>query len=339
MIIRPFPCAATVICGPCIPCSEFYDLSRSAPDARVVYVPGDPAWSFTGGYITYNTGGSPTTISMSVVGSTQKLCLGRDQSVNGPLVYSASVPLAATITEIGFTYDPYGGGDTITLELTPSAACTDYLTQIVRIPGALSCYATPTVVLQSDSCAPCTDPTGTSSKTDGGAGGVVAIYRNSTCSAGTSSCGSTATTASANWTTPLSIRPLSWTPGSSARPCNWLDIEFAVTLVSSGKYYGPGTPLAGIESCTVTYTKTAGSAGIVTTSAAGNCIRSGCVAGYDQLVRTNYITRQDVIPEFNIPCTTYKLRQRHTCVTSDQCVGGGRYIPELNQVTADLMPQ
>jgi hypothetical protein len=88
-----------------------------------------------------------------------------------------------------------------------------------------------------------------------------------------------------------------------------------------------------------TYTKTAGIDTIVVTSDADNATGAGCVYGYDQYVRTDYVTVYQNMGEYNIPCTGYKLRQRHTVPTSDVCNGGGRAVPFIQNITADLMPR
>lgn len=335
MTIRLHPCASTIICGPCIPCKEFNDLSRTGPDARVVYVKDAVATAYVSGAVTYNTGGSPTTVGMTVVAGTHKLCLGRNQSITGPLVYVSGIPVGATITEVVYTYNN-GAGD-VPCGGDVSASCTDYLTQILRITGALDCDGTPTVVLLAGSCNPCTEATGTSTSTGGGAGGTILISRNSICTLGSNSCVSTATTSSHNWTN-QTLLPPTWTPASGSRPCNWTGLDFTTTIVSSLFYSGAGTPTGG-RTFTCTYTKTAGSNILTVTSAANNAVGAGCVTGYDQLVRTAYITQVHTMGEYEIPCTGYKIRQRHSVVTSDLCNGGGRAIPEVNQIYADLMPR
>jgi hypothetical protein len=300
-----------------------------------VYISDPTAISYTSGALTYDVGGSITVVGMTVVGSTQKLCLGKDASVAGPLLYVAGIPLGATLVEVYYTYDTDSGSHTTTRDV--SAACTDYLTMIVRTTGALSCYATPTVVSSGASCDPCTEATGYT-VASAGVGGTKGIYRDAICYNGSNSCTSTSATGSANWPS-ITLKPPNFTPSSGNRPCNWTSIEFSVTLTSSYTYSGTGTPSAGITSCAVTYTKTAGSNLVTVTCATNNAVRPGCVSGYDQLVRTAYTTPVSVWGSWDIPCTGYKLVQLHLAGTSDACTGGGRYIPDVNQIYIYLMPR
>lgn len=337
--ITLFPCSSAIVCGPCEPCKEYHDLIRLSPDARVVYVAPDGSFTgtLTGGTVTYTVGGGgPTTSSMSVVAATHKLCLGRNQSVNGPLVYTSGVPAGAVITSVVYDYTidsvAYSAGGTSVTD------CTNYPVQIIPVAGSLDCYLTPTVVTLATTCVPCTENTGTSSSTvslsGGGYGGV---YLGLTCLAGGTSCSSTSTTNSAFWGT-KTARPPTWTPGATSRPCNWTSLAFVVTLDCSFSYSGAGTPSGGFSAAPVTFTKTAGSDVLTTSAATNNVVGFGCVTGYDQLVRTNYLTQASSPGEYEVPCTGYKLRLRGNSGLSDACVGGARVLPSIS-IIAELMPR
>lgn len=334
MTIRLYPCAATVICGPCVPCKEFHDLSRTGPDARVVYVTDALAVSFVSGTVTYNTGGPPTVVGMSIVGATQKMCLGRNQSVNGPLLYVSSVPTGATITDVAYTYN--NGVSNISVGGTATDICTNYLTQITRVLGSLDCDAAPTVVLLAASCAPCTEATGSSSSTGGGAGGQVGLNASGDCV--NAVCGPEALPAYGA----LTLRPPSWTPGAGARPCNWTGLAFVAVLTSAYKFGNlscSGT--FGIDACVVTYTKNAGDNQIYVTSAANNCSRSSS-AVFDSIIRTGQYPLATNAPGlYDIPCTGYKLRQYHPQSRNpDICLGGSKAVPgAFNQITTVLEPR
>lgn len=335
MTIRPYPCSATVICGPCLPCPEFTDLSRASPDARVVYATDVNAVSFVSGSVTYTDGGAPISVGMAVVGATQKLCLGRNQSVNGPLVYVTGIPTTATITDVGYTY--YNGTTNVSVGGTVVSSCTDYTSQILRVTGGLDCDAAPSVVLLAATCLPCAENTGTHAVTLGSLT-TQSINRGSGCTLGSDSCVSTTANASGAHLSGL-MRPASFTPGASARPCNWTGLAFTCTLISAYQYSGTNTPLGGIVSCTITYTKNAGDDVLYLTSDAVNTIRSGCKNGYDQLVRTDYITVEQTIASYNIPCSGYKLQQYHLSATSDACIGGGRQVPATGYIRVEVTPR
>lgn len=335
-VIRLHPCAATVICGPCLPCPEYTDLSRTSPSARVVYAKHADATAMVSGAVTYTNGGSPVVVGMTVVSSANKLCMGRNQSVNGPLVYVSGIPVTATITDVVFSYYDVDL-DIISTGGTSVSSCTNYLSQIIRNTGSLDCDAAPTVVAIASTCNPCTEATGTTSSASGMLTQFT-ITRDLICLFGSNSCVSTATTASAMHVN-LTLRPPSFTPASGSRPCNWTGLAFAVTLTSAYTYSGTNTPSGGIVSCVITYTKNAGDNQLYITSASPNATGSGCVAGYDQLVRTNYTTAVSTAAEYPIPCTGYKLRQFHLAANSDQCIGGGRAIPWVNYVQVDLRPR
>jgi len=153
-VIRLHPCAATVICGPCVPCKEYYDLSRDDPDFRVVYAKDALAVSMVSGAVTYHTGGSPTTVGMTVVASTHKLCVG-STAIAGPLVYTTGVPHGATITDVAYTYN--NGVTNIVVSGASSDTCTNYLTQIKRNIGTIGCATAVSVIVLASSCP--TDPT------------------------------------------------------------------------------------------------------------------------------------------------------------------------------------
>jgi hypothetical protein len=331
-MITLFPCEAEVICGPCPECETFTDLTRTTPSGRVVIYMLPPGASAATGGVTYTNGGGPISVGLTYVSETFKLCLGRDQSYPGPLLYNASIPQTATLTILGYSYTASGGG---TISATKDVgACVDG-DQIVAVPGELICDATPFLKVLAAACEPCTEATGASTSFGGGAGGAVGLLGSPNCT--DTVCGPEHLTYGS-----LTLRPASWTPSAGSRPCNWTGLAFVATLVSALKFGNlscSGT--FGIDACTVTYTKNAGDNKIYTTSATNNCSRSSS-ALFDSVIRTTqYPISVNTQPVFNIPCSAYRLRQYHPQSRNpDQCVGGSKYVPgAFDQIYAVLERQ
>lgn len=342
MAITLFPCG-TVPC-PCPECETFTDLSRENPNSRLVYYRLDEAvGTLTGGVVTWIPvgGGDPVTAGMGVVGPASQLCLGQS-SIAGQIVFYA-VPYGATITQLGYTYTPAGGGTAVTVLKDVVASCTDGATEISATLGALPCDAEPEIKGASESCPPCSEATGTSS-ISGNLLNLV-LYRCPTpagpCPDGFVGCEGygcvqtlvgTTFASSVQSATDIANFAASWTPGSTARPCNWLDIAFSTTLTVT-QTYSHSIMGSVTETVSIAISKVAGS--LVMTTDRGAYTRP-YADGFDGRLGT-WSTEQ-ASDEYAIACTGYRLRLLANMTMTDVNIGGARYSTHGGSLLVLLEP-
>jgi hypothetical protein len=256
MTIQLFPCGH-VPCA-CPECPTFEDLTREDPDGRVViFQHNAAAGTLASGAVTWEPagGGSPTVQGMSVVAAGQKLCLGREQSRLGPLLYATGIPVDAVITDLAFTYDP--GGGPITFDMEVVGTCTDGTTQILQRTGELTCELAPSVVDDAEECEGCTENTG-SSTFCGSASSFLSDYNPGGYGIGSGYCSNEHTISGSTSVLWTGLTPC--TPDSTDRPCNWTDLEFTDTQTVSRSIAAPGGCGGSVDvTVTTTITKVSGS--------------------------------------------------------------------------------
>jgi hypothetical protein len=300
MTISLYPCGSVITCGPCPECDPLYDYASPAdmfPPVRLIVY--NHLWGGTlySGSITYTPagGGSDVTIAMSLVSAGNKLCIYRDGSYVGPLLYSLGVPPDATLVSITYTlFYPPSTYDVFTKDIV--GTCTDGTTQVLVSQSELPiCGTGATVVSTGTACpTPCAENSGSFTASTGIAttGGASGFCDGAGCA----------------W--PISAAPASLTSGTGGtpnptdRPCDWtglaLSIPFDVTDIASTICGGTVT-----THLTGTISKTAGSdtftvAYTISVSTSGIMSECGVAQNGNSLPGTGIV--------FNIGCTLYRFR-------------------------------
>lgn len=335
MSIQLFPCGHVPCPCPDYSCDSFDDLTKPEDNYRVVVVRVPAGGSPVSGALTYvPAGGSTTVVVLTVVTSAQKLCLGPNHSLSGPLLYTTAAAADASLVHIGYTYNSSGGGGSISVSAAVGP-CVNGL-QIVPNPGTINDSCPAAAVSSGSSCATCVE--NTQSSVFGGTGSLqLNDWNPGGVGIGTGWCSGTHTVTGSTSNLFAGISPA--TPLAIQRPCEWVNIAFNRTFAFSETIsFGCGGSV--VVSGSASIVKVAGQDFVTKT---GTATFSGAPTPRDTAPwqSTHILMDKETATSYSMKCTTYTLRLRVRVLIYQYASGSwdnGVYIGGSVAATWELIP-